>query len=489
MGKHLIYLQWKQFWRSRRMGTTLATRAVMIFFSLYFALLFVGLGLVFNEMAEELFPDMEPMRLFNKYALYYLIFDLTARVMFQEVTDVKYRQLALLPIRKSSIVNYVLRTTMFSAFNLMPLLILIPVFVRTAIPAYGIGVAVLWLLALMLFLQFNNFLSLQLKRIVSKSPFYYAIIAALGAAIFFLDSQGYIPLSDYFASFMDLSRYAVPLAVALALVAGAYAAIFRWMRADAYISSGKKNKAGVLERLDVSGVGGESFFGNILQLNIQLVFRNKRLRMQFLMGLMILVFGGFLLSMEAYSAPPWKIFWGFYLTGVLPLSLAQYMWSFQAGYFELLHTMPFSLKKYINAQYTVYWLAAALTALPAMLYYFLDPALPKYFIACFLYVLGLLVPFLMLASCYNRRKMEINTSGSFNMQGISGQQFIFIFGVLLAPIFIFLPFYVWKNIDMGLMVLGVVGVLGIVCRPLFVNLITSTSKEKKYSLTEGFRSN
>lgn len=489
MGRHLIYLQWKQFWRSRRMGTTLATRGVMIFMTLYFSLLFIALGFVFNDMAAELHPEMEPIQLFNKYVLLYLIGDLIIRVMFQEVTDVKFRQLSLLPISKSGIVNYVLRTTMFSAFNLMPLLILIPVLIRTAIPAYGLGVGLVWLLAILAFLQFNNFLSLRLKQFVAKSPINYFAIAGIGSAIIFLDNQGYLPLSDYFSQFMESVVYAIPLLVAISLAFGAYMLIFKQMRGQAYVTSGSTEKLALLERVDVSNIGGESFFGNVLQLNIQHVFRNKRLRTQFMMGLLMLCFGGFLLSMEAYSAPPWKIFWGFYLTGILPMTMAQYMWSYQASYYELLQTMPFSMKKYINAQYSVYWIASAITALPAMLYYFLDPALPKYFAACFLYVLGLLIPFLMLASCYNRRKMDISTSGSFNMQGVSGQQFVFIFGVLLAPIFIFLPFYVWQKIDMGLIVLGALGLVGILCRPLFLNLIVSTSKEKKYLLTEGFRSN
>ena len=106
-----------------------------------------------------------------------------------------------------------------------------------------------------------------------------------------------------------------------------------------------------------------------------------------------------------------------------------------------------------------------------------------------LFNIGVNIPILLSAAAYNKKKLQTNTSGTFNMQGISGTQFLFIFIVLLLPIFIYIPFSSLGFKDLGLVVVGGLGLLGLAARPLIVRGIASLYREKKYSLTEGYRSN
>ena len=487
------YLQRKSIWRSQRVGTGIATRILMGFLVLYFGVIFLVLGLFYNEMMDEFITDEKvagnPINLLHKYLFYYLIFELVMRIIFQEVSEVKYRQLCLMPIRKGSIIHHILRGTTLSIFNLLPLFFIIPVTINTLIPEYGVTAGICWAISVIALLLFNNFVALQIKHWIASNPLLYIVPAGLAGLIYVVDSQGWLPISKPFdLSLMAVLDYLFPALIFIAITWLAYRITHNRMLSQAYISSDFKPKAGFLEQLTFSGLGERGFFGMVIQLNLQLIFRNKRIRTQVVMGLFFLLFGGFI-----FTSDTWGVGFHFYfllaITGMIALNLAQFIWSYQAGYIELLWTIPVSAKKYINAQYNFLILACVFTTVPSMLYYFIDPDLPKMALAAFIFNIGVNIPVLLIASTYNRKKTEISTSGTFNMQGMGGMQMMFQFLVLVGPLLIFYPFVLWGYKDLGLLIVSGIGIIGILLKPLVIKGIASLLQEKKYSLTEGYRTN
>ncbi len=489
MWKNIQYLQWKNLWRSQRLGTGIAARIFMGFFILYFGAIFLVLGLFFTEAIDESDLADRPLFALHKFVFYYLLLDIVLRVIFQEVSEVKFRQLALLPIRKRKIVQYILGGSVFSLFNILPLVFLLPVALSTMKPEYGLLPSIIWLVGMFAVLLFNNFLALQIKHFISGNPLFYVVSAGLAGLIYFLDSLGIIPFSTwFFNAFIVLTTYLWPLIIVLALTIGIYYLVEKRMLNQAYVSGSLKSSASLFEKLNFSGLSTYGFFGTVAQLNMQLMFRNKRIRTQVIFGLLFLLYGLFLYSGDRYG-PTFLLFWGLYMTGIIVLSFAQYIWSYQGSYFELLNTLPMSTKQYLNAQYTFLIVACLVTTIPSMLYYFMNPDIPKINTAAFFFNVGVNIPFLLMAATYNKRKLETNTAGTFNMQGVNGAQFMFIFIVLLAPVFIYLPFSVLGYKDLGLLIVGGIGLLGLLFKPLTIRGITALFNEKKYALTEGYRSN
>ncbi len=484
------YLQRKKFWRSQRMGTSIVTRILMGLMLLYFSLIFAALGFFFGEILEDSGLKENPIFILHKYIFYYLLFELVIRIMFQEVSEVQFRQLSLMPLKKSSIVHYILGGSVFSFFNLAPLIFLIPVTIKTIAPEFGALGATFWVVSIFILLLFNNYFSLQLKHWTANIPWLYVVIAACAGGIYLLDLATGSALSQFFHQFMLwILTLLFPIILIILMAYGAYMLDHRRMLGQAYISGSALRSGSVLEKLNFEGLARHGFFGNIVQLNLHMMLRNKRIRTQVIMSFMILVAGLFFFTSDAYDGIGWHLFWGFYMTGIIPLSLVQYIWSYQGDYIELLWTLPMSLENYLTSQYYFYIMAALATAIPASFYYFLDPSLPKIFLVCFLYNIGILIPFLMFVAPYNRKKLDINTSGTFNYQGIKGRQFVFIIGILVTPIIIFSPFHVWGFTHIGLMVVGGMGALGLLLHKILIKLIVSFTEEKKYALTEGYRSN
>ena len=471
------------------MGTGIVTRIILGFMILYFSLIFLVFGLFFEEMLEELGEGGNRILGLHRYIFYYLLFDLVIRVMFQEVTDVKFRELALLPISKSNIIHFILGSSVISFFNFLPLIFVVPAALSTIHPEYGTLSTIIWILSLFILLLFNNFLALQFKNWIANRIWLYPVIALCLGSIYLTDITTDHIVSSLFHSFMVcIPHFLAPLGTFLLTTVLIYRVNFSRMRNQAYVQE-RKATSTIFEKFNFEGLSERGFYGLIYQLNLHQIFRNKRIRTQVIMGFIILLAGPFLFNSEYYSGKGWQLFWGFYMTGILPLSLAQYLWSYQGDQIELIWSLPFSLERYVRAQYYFFILAALATTIPAMLYYFMDPALIPVFIVCFLYHIGVLIPFLMFAAAYNQKKLEINTTGTFNFQGIKGRQFVFIFGVLLAPIIIFAPFHVWGFTNLGLMVIGGIGLLGFLFHPLLLRGVAHNTMEKKYKLTEGFRSN
>lgn len=483
------YLNWKNTWRSQRMGTGIATKIIMGFLILYFGAVFAVLGIFFDKIIEDSPFAEQPMLGLHTILFYYLMFDLVIRIIFQEVSEVKFRQLCLLPISRSRIIYYILRSTVLSIFQLLPLFFIIPFTIKHLIPDYGIILSLCWIIAVCSMLLLNNFLALQIKHKISGNPLFYVVPILIVGLLYLVDARSWIPISDYVNHFfIRVLEHGFTCLIPVGVAYAMFRLVFRRMQKQAYISSDFLNRPNFMEQFSFGGLDNLGYFGLIAQLNLRLIFRNKRIRTQVLFSMIFLLYGLYLYRDGVYG-PAFLLFWGLYMTGVIAMALAPYIWSYQGNYVELLFSLPISMKQYIRIQYNFLILVCLVTTIPSMFYYFMQPDVPKINGAAFLFNVGVNIPVLLLASTYNKKKLDINTAGTFNMQGISGMQFLFIFLVLVVPVFVFLPFSVFNRPDWGLSLLAIVGLFGLLLQPLIIRGIETLVKEKKYSLTEHFRSN
>ena len=302
MWRHIQYLQFKRIWRSQRMGSGIAARIFMGFFIVYFGLLFLAMGVFFTEIAEESGLEGNPILILHKYFFYYLLIELIMRVIFQEVSEVSFRQMAVLPVKKAKVIRYILSGTVVSIFNLLPLLFLVPVAISTLYPAYGMTGTISWVLAAFCLLLFNNFLALQLKHVVSGNPLFYVAIVGVIGILYLVDTMGYMPLSTWFHEAMTtVLQLGLPALIFAGLAYAMYHVVFHRMKGQAYVSNAAEGSASVLEKLDFSGIGESGFSGIVTELNLQLMFRNKRIRTQIIFGALFLLYGLFLYSGDRYG--------------------------------------------------------------------------------------------------------------------------------------------------------------------------------------------
>ena len=94
MLKHFFNLQWKSFFRAASFKTNLAFKILMIFAALYFILVFLAMGVgSFFIIKKAGLGD--PLRVVNRFMIYYLVVDLYMRYMFQKMPILNIKPLVV----------------------------------------------------------------------------------------------------------------------------------------------------------------------------------------------------------------------------------------------------------------------------------------------------------------------------------------------------------------------------------------------------------
>ena len=161
MFKNFISLEWKQFRRASYFQKGLAIKILMAFVVLYFggmALLFGG-GVFF--IAKKAIPEVDPIETINKFLIFWFLFDLLFRYFMQQLPVMNVKPLMVIPIKRSTVIHYLLGKTSISFFNILPLFIFIPFSIVLLFHGYAVLNVLGWfvsVVAITLCLNFTNFL-------------------------------------------------------------------------------------------------------------------------------------------------------------------------------------------------------------------------------------------------------------------------------------------------------------------------------------------
>ena len=83
--------------------------------------------------------------------------------------------------------------------------------------------------------------------------------------------------------------------------------------------------------------------------------------------------------------------------------------------------------------------------------------------------------------------MDLSKGSAFNYQGVGGRHFVLMVPLLVLPILIYLPFSLMDQTNVGLALIGALGILGLIFREKMLDLITQRFISKRYLMSEGFR--
>ena len=108
-------------------------------------------------------------------------------------------------------------------------------------------------------------------------------------------------------------------------------------------------------------------------------------------------------------------------------------------------------------------------------------------LAAYLYNIGFATVIVLYFATMNYKRLDITQSASFNWQGVGATQWILGFPLLLIPFVIYLPFSFLDKPYWGLVALGAFGLITLLMRNFWVNLIVKRFEKQRYKIAEGFR--
>ncbi len=279
MIKDLFIHQLRQAVRHRSWDKQVATN---IFLGILFTLIFINilmLGYAIDDILKTFYPDKDPVEQFTSFMLYYALADFVLRFMLQEVPSLSIQPYLLFPVKKSTLIHYLLSKTLWSFFPLIPLLVLIPFGIKILSVSFPLSSIILWTFGIYLFFNSISYIALFLKRKIHFNPGIIAILILCFIVIILLERDGIISLSRLSTRF-----FMVPLqdpiynSVFLILFILGYSANFIYLKRHAYAEEIIPKQKIRKTQQNFHYLNRMGAFGDLIAMELRLIMRNRRIR-------------------------------------------------------------------------------------------------------------------------------------------------------------------------------------------------------------------
>lgn len=481
--------QWKSFWRSRNKAGNIVARIVLGLFILYFILLALGAGFFMETLIKKIFPGENVVTVYNGIILYYFLADLLMRIQLQELPTLSIVPYLHLNIAKRKIVNFLNIKALFSAFNFIPLILLLPFCFTRIASTYGGWVSVMYAVSIISLVVFNNYFVLYLKRKSISNILYVAVgigvVGIFGALEYFKIisiSAGANWVFKQVALYPLIAFGFTVLAIAIYFVNSIY------LRNNLYteeLSTRSEEKAST----DYAFLNRFGKVGELAALELKLILRHKRSRSALYMGFLFLLYGFFfykpsLLDKDEFGA---MLFAAIFITGISIIMYGQFMFAWQSAHFDGLLANKIDMKNFIKAKFLLFTISCTIITLLSTFYGFMSWKLLLLHLAAYLYNIGFGTVIVLWFATKNYKRLDLTKGASFNWQGTGAVQWIMGFPLLLFPFIIYLPFGMTDQPFLGLLALALFGLITLLMRNFWVKHLTKILLKKRYKIAEGFR--
>ncbi|MEO6819962.1 MAG: DUF5687 family protein [Ginsengibacter sp.] len=481
--------QIKSFSRSRNQAGNIVMRIVMFLLILYFLVIAIAAGFFLNKLIASAFPGKNVIEIFYGFILYYFLADFLMRMQLQDLPTLSIVPYLHLNIRKKTLVNFLNIKSLFSAFNLIPILLFVPFTIMVISKQNGVFPAFMIIVSILSLMFFNNFLVLYLKRKSISNILYLLIgiivIGGLSALEFFKIISIAAFANKIFSAVVTQPLFALGFTF-LAIIM--FVINSRYLRSNLFteeLSKKEKNKTST----DYPFLNRFGKTGELAALELKLILRHKRPRNALMMGLIFLLYGFIMYKPGAIASNDFTIiiFGAFFMTGIFIISYGQFMFGWQSGHFDGILTNKVNFRNFIKAKFLLFTLASSALTLLSLFYGFMSWKLLVVEIALYFYNIGFSTLIVLFFAMYNYKRLDLSKGASFNWQGSGASQWLMSIPLLLFPFLIYLPFHFLKEPFWGIAAIGIFGIITLLMRNVWINLLTKKFEKQRYKIAEGFR--
>jgi hypothetical protein len=178
MIKQFIRLEWKQFFRASYFQKGIAIKILLVFAALYFggAALMLGVGLFF--LSRKIFPDVDPIVTVNNFIIYWFLFEMVFRFFMQQLPVMNVKPLMTIPIKRNTVIHYLLGKTSVSFFNFLAIFLFLPFCVILLVKGYAVVNVLCWFLSIVFLTLSVNYLNFLINK--NNTIFYIIAMSLIG---------------------------------------------------------------------------------------------------------------------------------------------------------------------------------------------------------------------------------------------------------------------------------------------------------------------
>ena len=340
--------------RNPAFETNRFAKFLMYFMIIYWVALFLFFGVMLPFMFEDIVPNMEPYHIMNQGILYVMAADFLIRFMAQPSVSQEIKPYLLMPVKRKKLISILLLKSGLDKYNFFWFFVYVPFAFLTIIRFYGFGGMFLYLIGMWLIFVFNNYWYLLCKLLLGEKTIWLllpiCVFGALGASEFLIDG---LPISRFT---MDLGEGFIegnPLSF-LFVIACIGAMFFINMKLQLrmiYNEISKKEDTKIKRVSEYKFLDKYGEVGEYIRLEIKLITRNKTVKTQFRMGIIVMLAFSFLLAFTDVYDGSMSRFICLYNYAVLPIMTLGQVMSFEGNYIDGLMSRKESIFNLLRAKY------------------------------------------------------------------------------------------------------------------------------------------
>jgi hypothetical protein len=485
----LLSHQWKSFWRGRNAARNLATQIFIGFLILYILASMLVFGLALGHILQKVFPGQDEVHVFCGLIFYYFFIDILMRFAVQELPVLAVQPYLGQNIRRGLMVGFLNIRALFHFLNLIPLLLFVP-FACTVMAAHnGVPAAAAFITSIVFFVVFSNYLILYIKRRTIVNGWWLAGFALVMIALMVLDILHIISLHDWSAKlFGALLKKPMLFLIPVALGLASWYNNHRYLLTNLYLDEGARAEKEKSSR-EYSWLQQLGLTGELIAMEIKLMFRNKRPKYLVRLSVVFLLYG-FIFYQDNYLKEPHMymlLLPALFVTGVFIVNYGQFLFAWHSSYFDGLMAANISITAFIRSKFMLYNAVSTTAFILASLYGLISWKILVIQSAGFLYNIGVNSVVSIYLATYSYKGIDLSRSATFNYQGIGTVQWLYALIIILVPYLIYYPLARWVSPWAGCAAIGGLGLISLLMQGYWAEVLTRAFKRRKYLMLAGFR--
>ncbi|MFY0591710.1 DUF5687 family protein [Roseivirga sp.] len=485
----LLSHSWKEQFRSAVWAKNLVANIFLGFAALMITIYALLLGIFLNEIVEAILPDKDPLTIINSVIIYYAAFEFFIRFFLQNVPVLSIQPYLHLPIKKAKMINFMLRKSLLSPFNILSVLFFAPFAIRIINSSNGTAQAIGWLFFIVGLAFMLHYAIILFKKKLSDHPnliFYaFIVLAGIGA----LDYYGIVSLSTISSNMMNMIMETPYLAAIPWLVS----VLFYYLNFNFLVNNTYPEEISIKKK--ETRVSGDFAFlkrfghkGELMATEIKLILRHKRPRNTVMFSAIFLFYG-----LIFYPNPQYQdmefifVFVGVFITGIFFIQYGQFLLSWDSSFFDFVLIRKSTFKEYIEAKYYLFVLISTIGFVLSLAYGYFGWKIVLINFCAYLFNIGINVFAVMRIAMFNPKKIDLNKRAAFNYEGVGAAQFLIAIPIMILPYLIYGPLAIFGFADLGIILTGAAGLIGFILREKSLNIITKYFIQNKHKIAAGFR--
>jgi hypothetical protein len=487
----LLKHNWLKTIRARGFYKNLTVNILLGILALYFIAIFFIFGLFLHEMLNSIATDKTPTQIFNGITLYIILVGLLIRYLMQQLATINIQTYQILPLKRTTVVNYLLFSPLLNPVNYILFFTVIPFAIRSVAIDYNAMTALRFVLNFFFIVCFNSLTASFIKRKFGSNFWgFVGVVVAFGAiiAMEYYQLFSLFAISGIFFDFIVLNPFgllAPILAVGLiySLNHRFFAQNFYVERFDKQIRTEKYYTTSHFSFLNRFGIIGE-----IMALNIKLIMRHKRTKSLLYFLPVFLCYGLIFYTNEYYmNSYGYILFCAILMIGAATIPFGQWIIGWNSSHFDCFMTRNFSIRNYISASLNLMLAGNIICFILTLPYFLYGKNIAIAHIVAFLFNAGVNNFLLIYFATYKTKRIDLSNRSVMNFQGTTFWNFLIVIPVMFFPMILVGLFAMFSKTNIALIILSIMGVVGLLFQKQMVTLCVNQFYRRKYALCEGFR--